>query len=57
MTESGGAVTDMLARARDVAAHIDMGFDRLLAVPDDARARLYDAMRHAAIGVAAARSG
>ena len=50
MTESGGAVTDMLARARDVAAHIDMGFDRLLAVPDDARARLYDAMRHAAIG-------
>ncbi|MFZ2998240.1 polyprenyl synthetase family protein [Sphingobium sp.] len=27
-----------------------MAFDRLLAVPDDARARLYEAMRHAAIG-------
>lgn len=50
MTEGGGAVTDMLARARDVAAQIDRGFDRLLAVPDDARARLYEAMRHAAIG-------
>jgi len=29
---------------------IDQRFDRLLAVPDDSRARLYEAMRHAAIG-------
>jgi farnesyl diphosphate synthase len=29
---------------------IDQRFDRLLAVPDDARARLYEAMRHAVIG-------
>ncbi|WP_353217481.1 polyprenyl synthetase family protein [Sandarakinorhabdus sp.] len=29
---------------------IDQRFDRLLAVPDDSRARLYDAMRHAVIG-------
>jgi len=29
---------------------IDARFDRLLAVPDDARARLYDAMRHAVMG-------
>tara|TARA_R110000787_G_scaffold9028_36_gene31674 strand:+ start:8772 stop:9680 length:909 start_codon:yes stop_codon:yes gene_type:complete len=37
-------------RSRDVAARIDHGFDLLLPVPDDARARLYEAMRHAAIG-------
>lgn len=29
---------------------IDQRFDRLLAVPDDSRARLYEAMRHATIG-------
>lgn len=29
---------------------IDQRFDKLLAVPDDSRARLYEAMRHAAIG-------
>jgi farnesyl diphosphate synthase len=34
----------MMARA------IDRQFDLLLAVPDDQRARLYEAMRHAAIG-------
>lgn len=34
----------------DVAAEIDRRFDRLLAVPDDARAALYEAMRHASIG-------
>jgi farnesyl diphosphate synthase len=34
----------------EVSAEIDRRFDRLLAVPEDARARLYDAMRHAAIG-------
>ncbi|MEH3107714.1 MAG: polyprenyl synthetase family protein [Sphingomonas fennica] len=33
-----------------IADEVDAGFDRLLAVPDDARARLYEAMRHAAIG-------
>jgi len=38
------------AELRDVAAEIDRQFDRLLAVPDDARANLYRAMRHAAIG-------
>ncbi|SEK93909.1 farnesyl diphosphate synthase [Sphingomonas palmae] len=34
----------------EVQAEIDRRFDALLAVPDDARARLYQAMRHAAIG-------
>ena len=33
-----------------IAADIDARFDRLLAVPDDARADLYRAMRHATIG-------
>lgn len=33
-----------------VAADIDARFDRLLTVPDDPRADLYKAMRHAAIG-------
>jgi farnesyl diphosphate synthase len=33
-----------------VQEEIDRRFDLLLAVPDDARARLYEAMRHAAIG-------
>ena len=34
----------------EIATDIDARFDRLLAVPDDARAPLYRAMRHAAIG-------
>ncbi|HEY6917024.1 MAG TPA: farnesyl diphosphate synthase [Allosphingosinicella sp.] len=34
----------------DVAAEIDRLFDSLLPVPEDARARLYEAMRYAAIG-------
>ena len=34
----------------DIATDIDRGFDLLLPVPDDGRARLYQAMRHAAIG-------
>jgi len=34
----------------DVAADVDRAFEILLTVPDDARARLYEAMRHAAIG-------
>ncbi|MFN3288167.1 MAG: polyprenyl synthetase family protein, partial [Sphingomonadaceae bacterium] len=40
-----------LKPALDAVGHaIDQRFDRMLAVPDDARARLYEAMRHAAIG-------
>ena len=35
--------------AAEVAADIDRRFDALLAVPDDARAELFRAMRHAAI--------
>ena len=34
----------------DTSADIDAFFDRLLTVPEDPRARLYQAMRHAAIG-------
>jgi farnesyl diphosphate synthase len=34
----------------EVGAGIDRGFDALLAVPRDARARLYEAMRYSAIG-------
>ena len=33
-----------------IAADIDREFDRLLPVPDDARAKLYEAMRYATIG-------
>ena len=33
-----------------VSADVDRAFDRLLTVPADPRARLYEAMRHAAIG-------
>lgn len=38
------------AALADVAAEIDRQFDQLLAIPDDPRADLYRAMRHAAIG-------
>ena len=38
------------AALSDVQAEVDRRFDVLLAVPDDARAGLYRAMRHAAIG-------
>ncbi|TKD53361.1 polyprenyl synthetase family protein [Sphingomonas baiyangensis] len=38
------------AALREVADDIDRRFDSLLAVPDDPRADLYRAMRHAAIG-------
>jgi farnesyl diphosphate synthase len=34
----------------ETAAAIDRGFDSLLAVPPDSRARLYEAMRYSAIG-------
>ncbi|MBK9011864.1 polyprenyl synthetase family protein [Novosphingobium sp.] len=33
-----------------IAADVDAGFDALLPVPDDGRARLFEAMRHATIG-------
>lgn len=45
---SGSAVVTV--RAAAVAADIDRAFELLLTVPDDPRARLYEAMRHAAIG-------
>ncbi|MBY2927311.1 polyprenyl synthetase family protein [Sphingomonadales bacterium 56] len=45
---SGSAL--LADRASAVAAAIDRAFDLLLAVPQDPRARLYEAMRHAAIG-------
>ena len=45
----GGA--DLLKPAlNEIAADVDRAFDLLLLVPDDGRARLYEAMRHAAIG-------
>jgi farnesyl diphosphate synthase len=44
-----GSPTLTLALAR-VGADVDHGFDRLLAIPTDARARLYEAMRYSAIG-------
>lgn len=43
--------TISLAQAmKDIAEDIDRLFDRVLAVPDDARRRLFEAMRYAAIG-------
>ena len=47
MASASPALSGALAR---VATEVDAGFDRLLAVPNDARADLYRAMRHAAIG-------
>ena len=41
---------DLLRAARQMAAAIDAAFDSLLAAPDDPRRRLFEAMRHAAIG-------
>ncbi len=41
---------DLMAEMERVAADVDRQFDLLLQVPDDARAELYGAMRHAAIG-------
>jgi farnesyl diphosphate synthase len=46
-----GEMPSILAEALvDVARDVDHLFDQILAVPDDARAPLYQAMRHAAIG-------
>ena len=41
---------DLAAEIGAVAADVDDLFDALLPVPDDGRARLFQAMRHAAIG-------
>ena len=38
------------AALAEVSAEIDRGFETLLAVPSDARGRLYEAMRYSAIG-------
>ena len=47
----GGVVPISLRAAMErIAADVDAGFDRLLQVPEDGRRRLYEAMRHAAIG-------
>ncbi len=46
-----GAVTPILGAAlADIARDVDRLFDHVLAVPDDQRAPLFQAMRHAAIG-------
>ena len=41
---------DLQAALEQVSAEVDRAFDALLPVPRDARARLYEAMRYAAIG-------
>ncbi|WP_336970545.1 polyprenyl synthetase family protein [Sphingobium aromaticiconvertens] len=50
MDEAGAAASLVASRAAVVADAIDHIFDDLLIVPDDPRRRLYEAMRHAAIG-------
>ena len=46
-----GDVTPILSAAlSEIARDVDRAFDGMLAVPDDARAPLYHAMRHASIG-------
>jgi farnesyl diphosphate synthase len=40
----------LISESSAVAAEVDRAFDLLLAVPDDPRAPLFEAMRHAAIG-------
>ena len=47
MSRGGGDLDQALSR---IAADMDHAFDLLLPVPEDARARLYEAMRHATIG-------
>lgn len=46
-SDAGGMLR---AAAASISADIDAAFTRLLASPDDPRQRLYEAMRHAAIG-------
>jgi farnesyl diphosphate synthase len=46
-----GAMSPVLGEAlAEIARDVDRLFDQVLTVPDDARAPLYQAMRHAAIG-------
>ncbi|MFT3964899.1 MAG: polyprenyl synthetase family protein [Sphingobium sp.] len=47
---TAGAAPSLESAMRGVAEAVDRQFDLLLAVPEDARARLYQAMRHSAIG-------
>ena len=49
-TRMARAALDLNDAIAQVASEVDALFDTLLAVPDDARAPLYQAMRHAAIG-------
>tara|TARA_R110001606_G_scaffold86595_5_gene196000 strand:- start:1860 stop:2780 length:921 start_codon:yes stop_codon:yes gene_type:complete len=42
--------SDLLREMGRVATAVDQQFDSILQVPDDARRKLYEAMRHAAIG-------
>jgi farnesyl diphosphate synthase len=44
------AAAELAPAFRAIAADVDRLFDHLLTVPDDSRRRLYEAMRHAAIG-------
>ena len=46
----GGKPPALDAALAEIAAEIDGAFEALLAVPPDGRARLYEAMRYAAIG-------
>ena len=50
MTTDVAAPVSLAAALEQVQAEVDRRFDALLAEPDDARAGLYRAMRHAAIG-------
>ena len=47
---AAGAPISLKLALEQVAGEVDSLFDTLLAVPPDARARLYEAMRYAAIG-------
>jgi farnesyl diphosphate synthase len=48
-TEMSGA-TLLKTSLEDIARDVDRAFDNVLQVPNDPRAKLYEAMRHAAIG-------
>ncbi len=50
MSERVDAPTRLDAALSEMAEAVDRQFDQLLAVPQDQRARLYEAMRHSAIG-------
>ncbi|MEH3035639.1 MAG: polyprenyl synthetase family protein [Sphingomonas adhaesiva] len=50
MSITAAASPALKAALKEVSAEMDRRFDALLRVPDDARAPLYQAMRHAAIG-------